>query len=47
MASERGSAKAQQPAGAVNMHKVLATGASLKEAEDKATTKEQVSSKTR
>jgi hypothetical protein len=44
---ERGSQKAKQPAGAVNMHKSLATGVPLQEAEAKALTKEQVEKKER
>jgi len=44
---ERGSQKPQQPAGAVNMHKVHATGKSRTESEEKALTTEQVDRKER
>lgn len=45
--SERGSQKPQQPQGAVNMHKVLATGKSRTESEGKALTDAQVERKER
>lgn len=45
--SERGSQKPVQPQGAVNMHKVLATGKSRTESEDKALTEAQVERKER
>lgn len=44
---ERGNQKPKLPAGAVKLHKSMAVGDSLKEAEEKALTKEQVSTKPR